>query len=528
MVDVNGSLPAVGILSALPGKATRYGAAVIGVDAKGRPSFQPPWLDEAGRMVLQRAAGLFPPGAKPGALAGPVPGLGPEGAPGYLLRLPGGGEAAGWVGGAAEGLGEAVARRLAADGHASFLMVLTVGGAAGKGAADRLARLLLGATLAGYRFDFRTRARPNDPALLERIDLLAPEAAAVGRAWAALLPDLAGIAFARDLINEPGNRIYPASLAERIARRLKRVGVAVEILEPPALRRLGMGALLAVGGGSGHKPRLVVMRWPGRAGKPGGKRAPVALVGKGVTFDTGGIDIKPAARMERMKGDMAGAAAVGGTMLALALHRHRGPVVGIVPLVENMPSGASYRPGDVVRAYDGRTIEIIDTDAEGRLILADALAYTARRFRPRAIVDMATLTGSVIAALGHLYAGIFANDETLAASLIAAGRPVGERLWRLPLDPDYDAHLRSDIADIRQVAPDEESADAVHAAQFLQGFVGDTPWAHLDIAGVENLHGEGRHGASGFAVRLLTGWLARSAPAGKGSRRGARARRRPG
>jgi leucyl aminopeptidase len=269
------------------------------------------------------------------------------------------------------------------------------------------------------------------------------------------------------------------------------------------------------------------MRWPGRAGKRSGKGAPVALVGKGVTFDTGGIDIKPAARMEEMKGDMAGAAVVAGTMLALAMRKETRAVVGVVPLVENMPSGASYRPGDVVRAYDGRTIEIIDTDAEGRLILADALAYTARRFKPRAIVDMATLTGSVIAALGHLYAGIFANDETLAASLVAAGRPVGERLWRLPLDPDYDVHLKSDIADIRQVAPDEESADAVHAAQFLQGFVAGAPWAHLDIAGVEYLRGEDRHGASGFAVRLLTGWLGHSAPVGKRARRGARAWRGP-
>ncbi len=515
MAATTGSLPAVGILTATPARG-RHAAAVIGVAAKGRPTLPPPWLDAAGRKRLQRAARLFPKGSKAGALVGPVPGLGPDGTPGYLLRLPGGGEAAGWGNGAAEALGETVARRLAADGHAAVLLVLAAGGSGGKGAADRLARLLLGAALAGYRFDYRTRARPTDPVPLGRIDLLAPGAAAVARCWAGLQSDLAGIAFARDLVNEPGNRLYPASLAGRIARRLKPLGVAVEILGPAALRRLGMGALLAVGGGSARKPRLVVMRWPGRARKRAGNGAPVALVGKGVTFDTGGVDIKPAARMEEMKGDMAGAAAVAGTMLALAMRRDAHAVVGIVPLVENMPSGASYRPGDVVRAYDGRTIEIIDTDAEGRLILADALAYSAKRFRPRAIVDMATLTGSVIAALGHLYAGIFSNDETLAASLVAAGRPVGERLWRLPLDPDYEAHLKSDIADIRQVAPDGESADAVHAAQFLRGFVDGTPWAHLDIAGVGYLRDEGRRGASGFAVRLLTGWLSRPVPAGRG------------
>ena len=522
MTVKTGSLPAIGILSAAPTKAGRYGAAVIGVDAKGQPAFQPTWLDETGRRALKRAARLFPKGAKAGALAGPVPNLGPNGSAGYLLRLPGAREAVGWEKGAAEALGEAVMRRVVADGHDSVLLVLAAGGAA-KEPADRLARVLLGASLAAYRFDFRTKARPNDPARLERIDLLAPHAATVTRAWNAVEPDLAGIAFARDLVNEPGNRIYPASLADRIARRLKPEGIAVEILKPSELQKLGMGALLAVGVGSANQPRLVVMRWAGKSGK----NAPVALVGKGVTFDTGGIDIKPGARMEEMKGDMAGAAAVAGTMLALALRNDPRAVVGVVPLVENMPSGTSFRPGDVVRAYDGRTIEIIDTDAEGRLILADALAYTAKRFKPRAIVDMATLTGSVIAALGHLHAGIFANDDRLAASLIEAGRPVGERLWRLPLDPGYDEHLKSDIADIRQVAPDEESADAVHAAQFMQGFVAGIPWAHLDIAGVEWLRGEGRHGASGFAIRLLTAWLSRPVPAGKAAGRNGRKGRRP-
>jgi leucyl aminopeptidase len=521
MTVKTGSLPAIGILEAAPAKPGRYEAAVIGVDAKGRPAFQPSWLDEAGWRALRRAARLFPKGSKAGALAGPVPNLGPNGIPGYLLRLPGVREADGWDNGAAERLGETVARRVAADGHGSVLLVLAAGGV-GKESADRLARVLLAASLAAYRFDFRTKARPNDPARLERVDLLAPGAAAVTRAWNLVQPDVAGIAFARDLVNEPGNRIYPASFADRIARRLKPEGVAVEILKPSELQKLGMGALLAVGSGSAHPPRLVVMRWRGN-----GKGAPVALVGKGVTFDTGGIDIKPGARMEEMKGDMAGAAAVAGTMLALALRNDPRAVVGVVPLVENMPSGTAFRPGDVVRAFDGRTIEIIDTDAEGRLILADALAYTTKRFRPRAIVDMATLTGSVIAALGHLYAGVFANDDRLAASLIEAGRPVGERLWRLPLDPDYDEHLKSDIADIRQVAPDEESADAVHAAQFLQGFVDGTPWAHLDIAGVEWLRGEGRHGASGFAIRLLTGWLARSARPRKTALRNG-STRRPG
>jgi leucyl aminopeptidase len=324
-------------------------------------------------------------------------------------------------------------------------------------------------------------------------------------AWRPLAAIAEGVEFARELVNEPGNRLYPASFAAGIRRRLAPLGVSVEILAPPALRRRGMGALLAVGSGSANTPRLVVLRWPGRGrGKAG---QPVALVGKGVTFDTGGISIKPAAKMEEMKGDMAGAAAVAGTMLALARQKATTAAVGVLPLVENMPSGVAYRPGDVLTSHSGRTIEVVDTDAEGRLILADALSYAVARFKPRAVVDLATLTYSVIAALGHLYAGIFSNNDMLATRLIGAGDATGERLWRLPLHTDYDEHLNSDIADLRQCAPDEESADAVHAAQFLQNFVGTTPWAHLDIAGVEFLRGEGRHGGSGFAVRLLTQWL---------------------
>ncbi|MEX0808569.1 MAG: M17 family metallopeptidase, partial [Dongiaceae bacterium] len=259
-----------------------------------------------------------------------------------------------------------------------------------------------------------------------------------------------------------------------------------------------------------------VLRWPGRGA--GRKAAPVALVGKGVTFDTGGISIKPASKMEEMKGDMAGAAAVAGTLLTLARQGAASPAVGVLPLVENMVSGTAYRPGDVLTSFSGQTIEVVDTDAEGRLILADALSYAVRRFKPRAVVDLATLTYSVIAALGHLYAGIFSNNERLAAQLIGAGRDAGEHLWRLPLHPDYDEHLKSEIADIRQCAPDDESADAVHAAQFMQHFVGDAPWAHLDIAGVEFMRGAGRSGGSGFAVRLLTQWLG-GAEAGRGSRR---------
>jgi leucyl aminopeptidase len=303
--------------------------------------------------------------------------------------------------------------------------------------------------------------------------------------------------------------LYPESFVER-AKALRSLGVEVEALDVKRMRKLGMGALLAVGQGSAHEPRLLVLRWPGR--KRAGKAvAPFAFVGKGVTFDTGGIDIKPAKGMEEMKGDMAGGAVVVGLMAALAARKSPLPAVGVVPLVENMPSGHAYRPADIVRTMEGKTIEVIDTDAEGRMILVDALHYTVDRFRPRAVIDLATLTGSVIRALGHVYAGIFGNDDALAARLIAAGMVTGERLWRMPLDPAYDEHLKSDIADIRQCAPDEDSADCVHAAQLLQRFVGDTPWAHLDIAGMEFLKKAGpTHppGPSGFGVRLLDHFVA--------------------
>jgi leucyl aminopeptidase len=271
---------------------------------------------------------------------------------------------------------------------------------------------------------------------------------------------------------------------------------------------LGMGALCAVGGGAVHGPRLVVLRWPGKV-----KAAPVAFVGKGICFDTGGISIKPAAGMEDMRADMAGAAAAAGAMLALALRQSPAPAVAVLALAENAIGAASYRPGDILRSYSGKTIEVLDTDAEGRLILADALAYTAARFKPRAMIDLATLTGSIITALGHHRAGVFGNDEALSAALMAAGEAVAEPLWPMPIDKEHREVLKSDIADLRQCAPAGSGAwggrflsDACHAAAFLREFAGSGAWAHLDIAGVETREGAaplGPKGPSGFGVRLL-------------------------
>ncbi len=276
------------------------------------------------------------------------------------------------------------------------------------------------------------------------------------------------------------------------------------MLDKRQMKALGMGALLGVAQGSVQDPRLVVMRWSG-AGKGKGSGQPLAFLGKGVTFDTGGISIKPSKGMEDMKWDMAGAGTVIGLMKALALRKAKVDVVGVVGLVENMPSGNAQRPGDVVKSMSGQTIEVINTDAEGRLVLADALWYTQQRFKPRFMVDLATLTGAIIVSLGHHQAGLFANDDKLADRLRAAGEAVNERLWRMPLGPEYDKQINSDIADMKNIG-DGGGAGSITAAQFLQRFVNDVPWAHLDIAGTAWSGKDAPttpKGATAFGVRLL-------------------------
>ncbi len=280
------------------------------------------------------------------------------------------------------------------------------------------------------------------------------------------------------------------------------------MLHRKALRRAGLGGLLAVGGGSVHKPALVVLRWPGRIAAD-----PVVFVGKGITFDTGGLCIKPAKGMEEMRADMAGAAACAGAMLAMALRRAHAPAAAVLALAENATSGSAYRPGDVLRLADGTTVEVVDTDAEGRLVLADALAYARQHLRPAALVDLATLTGAIVTALGGEQAGLFDNDPALATQVAAAGAAVDEPVWRMPIGGRHREDLRSAIADLRHCVPGRGQPDACHAAAFLREFVGDTPWAHLDIAGME-LHDEADDhspaGATGFGVRLLDRLVAQS------------------
>jgi leucyl aminopeptidase len=307
------------------------------------------------------------------------------------------------------------------------------------------------------------------------------------------------VAIARDLVNEPANILFPEEFARR-AGQLKKLGVSVEVLDAAAMKKLGMRALLAVGRGSEHESRTVIMRWNG------GKRdaAPVAFIGKGVCFDTGGISIKPAAGMEDMKGDMAGAACVVGLLQTLAARKAKVNAVGAIGLVENMPSGNAQRPGDIVTTMSGQTIEIINTDAEGRLVLADVLHYVNTRFKPKFMIDLATLTGAIIVALGQEYAGLFANDDKLADRLVKAGQESGERVWRMPLGPEYDKMIDSKFADMKNTGG--RHAGSITAAQLLQRFVDKTPWAHLDIAGT----GMGspqtdinKSWGSGFGVRLL-------------------------
>jgi leucyl aminopeptidase len=370
---------------------------------------------------------------------------------------------------------------------------------------EAAANFAFGATLRGYRFDrYRTKEKPEQKPSLRVLTLMTRDAAAARRAFAPLKELAEGVFLTRNLVSEPANVIYPETLAAA-ARQLTRVGVRVEVLDERRMRRLRMNALLGVGQGSVHPPRLVVMQWRG-----GARAAPLAFIGKGVTFDTGGISIKPADGMWDMKWDMGGAGVVIGLMRALAGRKARVNAVGVIGLVENMPSGSAQRPGDIVKSMSGQTIEVLNTDAEGRLVLADALWYCQDRFKPRLMIDLATLTGAIIIALGSEHAGLFSNNDELANRLVEAGAAVGEKLWRLPLADAYDRMMDSDAADIKNISGGRE-ASSITAAQFLQRFVNNVPWAHLDVAGTTWSKKEAAtipKGATAFGVRLLDRFIA--------------------
>ncbi|MCB4769249.1 leucyl aminopeptidase [Ancylobacter sp. Lp-2] len=372
--------------------------------------------------------------------------------------------------------------------------------------AQAAAEVALGLRLRAYSFDrYKTKKKSEDSATKLRVTLYVKDEAAAKRAWRKREGIGEGVVIARDLVNEPANVLTPNEFARR-AGDLAKVGVDVEVMGEKDLKKLGMGALLGVGQGSSEESQVVVMRWSGAKSDS----APVAFIGKGVVFDTGGISIKPAAGMEDMKGDMAGAACVVGLMHALARRKAKVNAVGVIGLVENMPDGKAQRPGDIVTSMSGQTIEIINTDAEGRLVLGDVLWYTKERFKPRFMVDLATLTGAIMVALGTENAGLFSNDDALAASLHEAGLDTGEKVWRMPLSPEYDKLIDSKFADMKNTGG--RFGGSITAAQFLQRFVGSVPWAHLDIAGtgMSSPASEiNRSWGAGWGVRLLDHLVAR-------------------
>lgn len=372
------------------------------------------------------------------------------------------------------------------------------------GAADTegAARAGLGATLAAYRFDqYRTKLKDDKKPSLTTVEIVVQDDKAARKAWKNWEPVAEGVKLARDLVMEPPNILYPAEYAKRI-KKLEKEGLEVEILGETEMESLGMGALLGVGRGSANESKIAIMRWNG--GEKGAQ--PLAFVGKGVTFDTGGISLKPAQNMDEMKGDMGGSAAVVGLMRALAGREAKVNAVGVVALVENMPDGKAQRPGDIVTSMSGQTVEVLNTDAEGRLILADALWHTQERFDPAFIIDLATLTGAILVALGHDHAGVFANDDALAERLGRAGKASDETVWRLPIGPEYDRQIDSPVADMKNIG-EGRLAGSITAACFLQRFVNDKPWAHIDIAGTGMKSGskDPREPvfATGYGVRLL-------------------------
>ncbi|MCI5077207.1 leucyl aminopeptidase [Oricola sp.] len=359
-----------------------------------------------------------------------------------------------------------------------------------------------GMLLRAYDFDkYKTKKKDNgdDKPVAQKATLMVDNTAAAKKAWSEAEGVARGIMLARDLVNEPANILGPVEFAAR-AEALSALGVEIEILTEKEMKKLGMGALLGVAQGSVRPPRLVVMKWNG--GKA--KDKPVAFIGKGVVFDTGGISIKPAGGMEDMKGDMGGAAAVTGLMHALAARNAKANVIGIIGLVENMPDGNAQRPGDIVTSMSGQTIEVINTDAEGRLVLCDALWYCKETYQPKFMINLATLTGAILIALGQNRAGLFCNDDELAGQIFESGEATGEKVWRMPMGPEYDKMIDSKFADMKNVGG--RHAGSITAAQFLKRFVGDVPWSHLDIAGTamsSPATDTNQSWGSGYGVRLL-------------------------
>ncbi len=375
---------------------------------------------------------------------------------------------------------------------------------------ESTAHLAQGSLLRSFQFDkYKTKKKEEAKSQIQELTFVLPSASDTEKAKKAFIPLSAlseGIFYARNLVSEPANVLNPETYAQEL-KSLEKEGIKVTLLGEKEMHKLGMNALLGVGQGSSKESYLVIMEWQG-AEKT---KKPIAFVGKGVTFDSGGLSLKPTAGMVDMKWDMGGSAIVSGLIKELALRKAKINAVGVVGLVENMPSGTAQRPSDIVKSMSGQTIEILDTDAEGRLVLSDALWYTQEKFHPEIIIDLATLTGAIIIALGSEYAGLFSNNDTLAKRLEETGLEVEEKVWRMPLHEAFDKDINSEIADVRNIGTPREASSST-AAQFLQRFVNNIPWAHLDIAGVtwsnkdKSLYGKG---ATGFGIRLLDRFISK-------------------
>lgn len=405
-----------------------------------------------------------------------------------------------------EKVGGNIYNALSKDGEGEAALIVDQFEDASCDKADAAMHAALGAQLAAYRFDqYRTKTK-KPVSKLKAIACVVPDVAAAKKAYKAKQSVAHGVYLTRDVVSEPANTMDPKAMA-LAARELEKYGIEVEILDADDMQGLGMNSLLCVAQGSEKPAYLAIMKWMGADDK---KERPVAFVGKGVTFDAGGISLKPGAGMGDMKFDMAGAGAVLGAMKTIAMRKAKANVIGVIGLVENMPSGSAVRPGDVIKSASGQTIEILNTDAEGRLVLADAIWYVQKYFKPKAIVDLATLTGAILIALGEKYGGLFSNDDDLAFALSAAGEEVDEPLWRMPLHKDFDKMIDSPIADMKNIG--ERNAGSITAAQFIQRFVNkNMAWAHLDIAGMAWAKKGSAicpKGATGYGVRLLDQFVA--------------------
>ncbi|WP_298671349.1 leucyl aminopeptidase [uncultured Sphingomonas sp.] len=460
------------------------------------PALALPGVDAAARAILAAAATGQRFEGEPGTVAEAFVGES-HGVTRVLLLGVGGGDDASY-----ERAGGALTAKLITSGATG----VTVDLAGSDASAVAAARLAAGAAQRGWRFDeYRTRLPEKSKPTLATVTIVgAPNGSE--EAWRERDAVTQGLALTRTLVTLPANILYPESFVERVIAETQGLGLEIEVLDEPAMKKLGMGALLGVSQGSRRAPRLLAMRWNGAgSGDPA-----LALIGKGVTFDTGGISIKPAAGMEDMKWDMGGAGAVAGAMKTLAMRKAKANVIGICGLVENMPDGNAQRPGDVVTSMSGQTIEVINTDAEGRLVLCDCITWAQKTHKVKTIVDLATLTGAMIISLGSEHGGLFANDDALAEKLLGAGKASGDPLWRFPLGDAYNKLIDSPIADMKNVGP--RGAGSITAAQFLQRFVEDgVKWAHLDIAGMVWADKDGAtwaKGATGYGVRLLDRFVA--------------------